>query len=124
MKTSTIAVFVIVVIVSTIAIIISKDILINVLLILGGLSLVFGLHIQGKPQETEIKNDLKQFDITDENIKECPVCNTKNNINRTYCRQCNTYIKNIVCPVCEHKNPFDQKYCQECDSILQNKTRY
>ncbi len=124
MKTSTKVVAVIVVIISISSYILSNDVLTQVLITIGGITLVIGLHLQSKPKDEKKYNDLEKFDLTEKYTKECPVCNTDNNINRTYCRQCNTFIKNIVCPVCEHKNPFDQKYCQNCDSILQNKVRY
>lgn len=85
--------------------------------------LLIGMYLYTKQdQQPTKKTDLEKFDM--EKIKTCPVCNTKNNINRKYCRHCNTWIKNITCPVCEHVNPFDQKYCEKCESILRNKTRY
>jgi len=55
--------------------------------------------------------------------KTCLICGTENNINRKYCRKCNSLIQNITCPVCGVKNPHTAKYCSHCDSILQNKTR-
>lgn len=88
--------------------------------------LTTGIYLNNKndkPTNKPQKTDLQKFDM-DKKIKICPICNTKNNINRKYCRHCNTWMKNITCPVCEHVNPFDQKYCEECDSILQNKSRY
>ncbi len=83
--------------------------------------IVVGIKIN-KPKETK-QTDLEKFKMGTK-TKECPICQTKNNVNRKYCRHCNTWIKNITCPVCEHVNPFDQKYCEKCESILRNKTRY
>lgn len=124
MKITTLIVLMGVTIICILTYIFSKDVLFNVLITIASIALVIGLYIQNKEKPEEQQSDLKKFEINEDDSKQCPVCNSKNNINRTYCVQCNTYIKNIVCPVCETKNPFDQKYCIECDSILQNKTRY
>ena len=97
-----------------------------ILIIIVAALLAIGLYINYRSAHSDNKSynqsDLEKFGI--EKMKTCPVCNTKNHINRKYCKHCNTWIKNITCPVCEHVNPFDQKYCEECNSVLRNKTRY
>lgn len=78
------------------------------------------LYVQLQPKKDPKNEKIKPGIIT----KDCFVCGTKNNVNRVYCRHCQTPIKQIICPICEHVNPYEQKYCEECDSILQNKRRY
>jgi len=56
--------------------------------------------------------------------KVCTICQTKNNINASYCTKCNSSLIDIVCPICMTKNPFNQKYCLNCESVLQNRRRY
>ena len=78
-----------------------------------------------KNKQSNTDANVSEFkdEIDVEKIKVCHVCSTKNNINRKYCRKCNTWIKNITCPICEQVNPHTEKYCLNCDSILQNKKR-
>lgn len=71
----------------------------------------------------ELEEEFKKENTFLEKTKICHVCNTKNNINRKYCKKCQTPIQNITCPVCNTVNPHTAKYCSSCDSILQNKTR-
>ena len=85
-----------------------------VLLVLS-VSLYLNLH------QNQVEKPTVRLRFDDVLTKTCPTCNTENNINRVYCKQCNSPIKNIICPVCQTKNPFDQKYCTNCDSILQNR---
>ncbi len=73
-------------------------------------------HFESAYEEEDFQGFLEKEKI-------CHVCNAKNNINRKYCRKCNTLIQNITCPVCSTKNPHTGKYCTSCDSILQNKRR-
>lgn len=79
-------------------------------------------------KEVKLDDEIDQDYIIDINdireMKNCPVCQTKNIINRKYCTKCGSNIQNIICPVCEEKNPFDSKYCCNCDSILQNTNRH
>jgi RNA polymerase subunit RPABC4/transcription elongation factor Spt4 len=72
--------------------------------------------------EEAFAEEMKE-EFLEKKTKICLVCQTENNINRKYCKKCNSLIQNITCPVCDTINPHTAKYCSHCDSILQNKSR-
>ena len=80
-------------------------------------------ELHGSFEEAFEEEEIVAQEFLENKTKTCLICHTENNINRKYCKKCNSLIQNITCPVCQTKNPHTAKYCSHCDSILQNKTR-
>jgi len=132
-KKITIAVLLIILIVSDVLMLFAKDFLgsfLNVaamVSILSGLSLIIIIVINSKKRIINPDEVDENYDLLSENKEEnkiCNICDTKNKITATYCTNCGSDLQDIVCPICDTVNPFDQKYCTECDTILQNKKRH
>ena len=50
----------------------------------------------------------------EQNEKVCSYCNTKNNYNSSYCKNCGKPIGSIVCPKCGKKIDIDSRFCSHC----------
>src|SRR5512136_343745 len=51
------------------------------------------------------------------NQVKCPLCQTENQRNRRFCRECGGKL-HARCPQCGSENQLDDKFCGECGRFL------
>src|SRR5512139_3007061 len=51
------------------------------------------------------------------NQVKCPRCQSENQRNRRFCRECGGKLQ-ARCPQCDSENQMDDKFCGECGHVL------